>query len=103
MSPISTVSTSPACIPARLPFLIDVSAQCIVKLEVTRISVLIPATYTGSEYGGVGHGTPFTTRTKKYIAKNEPKTITSEAMNRNMPRTSRLTFELACAIGGPWW
>ena len=32
----------PAQSPARLPRLIDVSAQCIVKLEVTRISVLTP-------------------------------------------------------------
>ncbi len=30
-----------------MPFLIDVSAQCIVKLDVTRISVLMPATNAG--------------------------------------------------------
>ena len=41
------VSTSPACSPARLPRLIDCSAQCIVKLDVTRIAVLTPATNTG--------------------------------------------------------
>ena len=37
----------PAQRPLRLPFLIDVSAQCIVKLELTRISVLMPATKAG--------------------------------------------------------
>ena len=36
-----------------------------VKLEVTRMIVFIPATNTGSWYGGVGHGVPAATRTKK--------------------------------------
>ena len=66
--PRSTVSTSPACSPARFPFLIDESAQCIVKLDVTRISVLTPATNTGRWKPGGGHCPPnawFTTRSKK--------------------------------------
>src|SRR3569623_1882345 len=45
--PSRNVSTSPACIPARLPRFTDWSAQCIVKLEVTRIRVLICATNPG--------------------------------------------------------
>jgi hypothetical protein len=66
-SPISSVSTSPAFIPLRLPRLIDCSAQCIVKLEVRRTAVLTPATKTGRWNGGSGHGcaSGLTTRTKK--------------------------------------
>ena len=43
------------------------------------------ATKTGRWYGGVGHGIPLTTRTKKYAVKNEPKSMISDAMKRNMP------------------
>ena len=35
--------------------------------------------------------------------KNEPKSIASEAMKRNIPSTVELTRELWFAIGGPWW
>ena len=97
------MSTSPACRPARLPRLIDWSAQCIVKLEVTRIAVFTPATKTGSWNGGGGHGEPLTTRTKKYAVKNEPKSMISDAMKRNIPSTRASTRELWFAIGGPWW
>ena len=48
--------------------MIDCSAQCIVKLEVTRIAVFTPATKTGKWYGSGGHSlgaSGFTTRTKK--------------------------------------
>jgi hypothetical protein len=38
---------------------------------------------------------------KKYAVKNAPKSITSDAMKSSIPRTSRLTRELWCAIGGP--
>ena len=38
----------PAFRPKRLPFLIDVSAQCIVTEDESRIAVLTPATATGS-------------------------------------------------------
>ena len=66
VSPSSTVKQSPACSPQRLPRLIDVSAQWKVKLDVTRIAVLTPATYTGRWYGSGGHsGALLTTRTKK--------------------------------------
>ena len=54
--------------PARFPRLIDVSAQCIVKLEVSRMSVLTPATNTGRWNGSGGQWPPtpwFTTRSKK--------------------------------------
>ena len=67
-SPIMNVSTIPARNALRLPRLIDWSAQCIVKLEVTRIAVFTPATKTGKWYGSGGQcsGAPgFTTRTKK--------------------------------------
>jgi hypothetical protein len=37
---------------------------------------------------------PLTTRTKKYAVKNEPNSITSEAMNRSIPSTDALTREL---------
>ncbi len=63
--PMKNVSTRPARSPARLPRLIDVSAQCIVKLDVTRMQVLTPATNTGRCSPGGGHGYLFTTRTKK--------------------------------------
>src|SRR5207248_8478645 len=88
--------------PERLPRLIDCSAQCIVKLEVTRMIVLIPATKTGSSYGGVGHGVPAATRTKKYAVKNEPKSMISDAMKRNIPSVRASTRELWWAAGGPW-
>ena len=44
---MSNVSTRPAWRPARWPRLMDCSAQCIVKLDVTRITVLTPAMKTG--------------------------------------------------------
>src|SRR5262249_61926302 len=78
----------------------DCSAQCIVKLELTRMIVLIPATKTGRWSPGVGHGGPFATRTKKYAVKNEPNSITSEAMNRNIPSVRASTRELWGASGG---
>ena len=34
----------------------DWSAQCIVKLDVTRMHVFTPATKTGKSYGAGGHG-----------------------------------------------
>ena len=93
-SPIRKVSSRPACKPARLPRLIDCRDQCIVKLDVTRIAVLIPATKIGRWNCGGGHAMPLTTRTKKYAVKKEPKSITSEAMKRNIPSTDALTREL---------
>ena len=62
------VNTRPACSPRRLLRLIDCRAQCIVKLDVTRIAVLTPATNFGNSYGGGGHvdgASGLTTRTKK--------------------------------------
>ena len=59
------VSSSPARSPQSFPRFTDVSAQCIVKLDVTRMQVLMNATKTGRWNGGVGHGVPLTTRTKK--------------------------------------
>ncbi len=74
-----------------------------VKLDVSSTAVLMPATKTGRWYGGSGHGSAsgFTTRMKKYIVKNEPNSIASEAMKRNIPSTVELTRELWFAIGGP--
>ena len=46
------MTTSPAWRPLRSPRLIDCVAQWIVKLDVTRIAVLTPATKTGNSYGG---------------------------------------------------
>src|SRR5205823_12744509 len=80
--PIRNVSTSPAWRPKRFPFLIEVSAQCIVKEEVTRMQVFTKATNTGRWKGEPWcQGTPFTTRTKKYAVKNAPKSMISDAMN----------------------
>jgi hypothetical protein len=46
--------------------LIAWSAQCIVKLDVSRIAVFTPATKTGRWNGGGGHSAgPDTTRAKK--------------------------------------
>src|SRR5262245_24403174 len=87
VSPIRNVRNRPARRPQWLPRLIDCSAQCIVKLDVTRMQVLMNATKIGRWYGGVGHGTPFTTRMKKYAVKNEPKSMISDAMKRNIPST----------------
>ena len=102
--PIRIVRTSPACSPRRLLRLIDCSAQCIVKLDVTRIAVLTPATNFGNSYGGGGQiaeASGLTTRTKKYAAKNEPNSIASEPMKRNIPRIVGSILELRFAIGGP--
>ncbi len=73
--PSRSVSTIPAQRPARLPRFTDVVAQCIVKLEVTRISVLTSARNHGRSnwtcvpgmYGGQGPGWDWalTTRSKK--------------------------------------
>src|SRR4029453_19572071 len=79
--PIMKVSVIPARNAGRLPRLIDCKAQCIVKLEVTRIAVLTPATKTGNSYGAGGQGlgaSGLTTRTKKETGKNEPKTVVSD-------------------------
>jgi hypothetical protein len=74
--------------------LIDWSAQCIVNEDVTRIAVFTPATKIGSSNGFGGQSIPLTTRTKKYAVKNEPKSITSDAMKSNIPSTDALTREL---------
>ncbi len=73
-----------------------------VKLEVTRIAVFTPATKIGSSNCFGGQSIPFTTRTKKYAVKNEPNSITSDAMKSSIPSTEALTRELWCATGGPW-
>jgi hypothetical protein len=80
------------------------SAQCIVKLEVTRIAVFTPATKTGKWYCSGGHvsgALGFTTRTKKYAAKKEPKSMISDPMKRSIPSVRGSTRELWCAGGGP--
>ena len=59
------VSTIPARNAGRLPRLIDWSAQCIVKLEVTRMAVFTPATKTGRWKGSSGHSALPLVRTKK--------------------------------------
>ena len=67
-SPIRNVSTMPARKAFRSPRLIDWSAQCMVKLDVTRMHVFTPATKTGNSYGAGGHSSGalgLTTRTKK--------------------------------------
>ena len=55
VKPIRNVSTRPACMPARFPRRIDWSAQCTVKLDVTRIAVFTPATNLGSSKPCGGH------------------------------------------------
>src|SRR6266540_3880651 len=39
---------------------------------------------------------------KKYAVKNEPKSMTSDAMKSSIPSTLAVTRELWCATGGPW-
>jgi hypothetical protein len=68
-----------------------------VKLEVTRIAVLTPATNTGKWYGSGGHSAGalgLTTLTKKYAAKNEPKSMISDPMKRSIPSVRASTREL---------
>jgi hypothetical protein len=75
-----------------------------VKLDVTRMAVFTPATKTGKWYGSGGHSEGalgFTTRTKKYALKNDPKSIASEAMKRSIPSTRASMRELLWASGGP--
>ncbi len=64
------------------------------------MAVFTNATNTGRWNWGGGHGSWLTTRMKKYAVKNEPKSITSEAMNRNIPSVPASTRELRCATGG---
>src|SRR5262245_62315564 len=96
------VKARPAFSPARLPRLIDVSAQCIVKLDVTRMAVLTPATKTGRCSPGGGQGYSFTTRMKKYAVKNDPKSMISEPMKSSIPSTREAIREDTYAGGGPW-
>ena len=87
----------PAQSPARWLRLIDCVAQCIVKLEVTRMHVLTSARNHGRSYcrcvpgmyGGHGPGwlCALTTRQKKYTVKNEPKSMISDPMKRKIPTT----------------
>jgi hypothetical protein len=59
----------------------DWSAQCMVTLEVMRMIVFRSATKTGSSNGFGGHVSFGTiTRAKKYAVKNDPKSMTSDAM-----------------------
>ncbi len=84
--------------------LIDCSAQCMVKLDVTSTAVLMPATNFGNSYGSGGHvsgAVGLTTRTKKYAVKNAPNSIASEPMKRNMPRIVGASREELFATGGP--
>src|SRR5207244_8795783 len=74
--PIRKVSVSPALRPARLPRLIDCSDQCIVKLDVTRMTVFTNATKTGRWNGGGGHAWGVTTRREQDDVKTERKSIT---------------------------
>src|SRR3954454_629633 len=103
--PSRNVAVMPACMPKRLPFLIDVCAQCSVSEDDTRIAVLTPATATGSSLPSIGkHVWPSATiLMKKYAVKKAPKTITSEMMNNNIPSSAGSTRELRLAGGGPWW
>src|SRR6266536_1280022 len=79
VKPSSQVAARQRMIPRRLPRRIDSSAQWTVKLDETRIAVLTPATPTGRLRPAGGQGPELaTTRTKKYEAKNAPKSITSE-------------------------
>ena len=55
------------------------------KLDVTRIAVLIPATNTGRWNAGGGHWRAGDDPVKKYAVKNEPKSITSDAMKSSIP------------------
>src|SRR6478609_1808476 len=48
---------------------------------------------TGSK-AGCGHGSPLTTRTKKYAVKNEPNSMISDAMKSSIPSTDELIREL---------
>ncbi len=102
--PSRIVHTSPARRPFRSSRLMACVAQWMVKLEVTRIAVLTPATNTGNSKGGGGHvagAVGFTTRTKKYTVKKAPNSIASEAMNRNIPSVVGSSRELRFAGGGP--
>src|SRR3954452_8190116 len=103
--PSRKVAVMPACRPKRLPFLIDVCAQCSVSDDETRIAVLTPATATGRSLPSIGNHPPgsATIRMKKYAVKKAPKTITSEMMNNNIPSSAGSTRELRFAGGGPWW
>jgi hypothetical protein len=65
VAPSRNVVTSPIWRPRRLPARIDSRAQCIVKLELTRIAVFTPATATGSSNSGGGHGPSLTTTRRK--------------------------------------
>jgi hypothetical protein len=92
---MASVSTRPACSPAREPRLIDCSAQCIVNDEVMRIAVFTPATKTGRWKPSGGHcvTSGLTTRTKKYAVKNAPKSMISDAMKSRIPRMTGLIRE----------
>ena len=65
VQPSRKVERMPALRPRRLPCLIDVSAQCIVTEDESRIAVFTPATATGSSVPGAGQLSPCTTRMKK--------------------------------------
>src|SRR2546421_12579007 len=100
--PRQKVDTMPAFKPKRLPFRTDTSAQCSVSDEESRISVLTPATASGTVVPGAGQGSWVTIRMKKYAVKKAPKIITSDMMKRNIPSVGASTREDRCAGGGPW-
>src|SRR5438105_3675497 len=102
VNPSRKVVRMPAFSPKRLPFLIDVWAQCIVNEEDHSTAVFTPATSTGSVVPGAGHGSPWATRMKKYAVKKAPKIITSEMMKSSIPSSWGSTRELRLAGGGPW-
>jgi hypothetical protein len=63
--PSISVVKMPACNPRRFSALIETSAQCSVKDDITRIAVLMPAISLGSSSPWAGHSCPCTTRMKK--------------------------------------
>src|SRR5947209_8104936 len=101
-SPRQKVATIPALRPKRFPFRTDTSAQCKVRDEDSRIAVFTPATASGTDVPGAGHGSGFTTRMKKYAVKNAPKIMISDMMKRSIPSVGASTREERCAGGGPW-
>ena len=59
------VEAMPARSPNRLPFFTEVSAQWSVSEDDSRISVLTPATASGTAVPSAGHGLWLTIRMKK--------------------------------------
>ena len=103
VQPSRKVVSMPAFRPKRLPFLIDVCAQCIVIEEDTRIAVLTPATSTGRRRAGRRPRIALSDADEEVGGEEGAEDHHLGDDEKQHPSSCGSTRELTLAAGGPWW